>query len=144
MDWRRGFLHHLWRRVDESQHLDIGQNTPNTAQFHSDRGDLSDQYARAKGIFDFSNGWATGFEEKPEMAGSDLAFAGVAVARKGFLECLKQQYVDIGLDVLPRIINKKQPCVFIHHDHSIYFKDIGTIPDYLSCQTEWRKLNDQT
>ena len=96
---------------------------------------------KQKGIFEVQNGWAIGFEEKPEEPVNNLAFAGIAVAGKGFLECLKQRYVDIGLDVLPRIINKKQPpCVFVHHDPSVYFKDIGTIPDYLSCQAEWRQL----
>lgn len=95
-----------------------------------------------KGIFAFNNGWATDFEEKPEEPMSNLAFAGVAVAGKRFVECLKQRYVDIGLDVLPRIINKQEsPRVFIHHDPSLYFKDIGTIPDYLSCQAEWKQLS---
>ena len=96
---------------------------------------------RQKGILDVKNGWAYKFEEKPTNPTSNLAFAGVAVAGNSFLEHIKSSDIDIGHDVLPRLVNPEKPRVFAYHDSSLYYKDIGTIPDYLACQSEWRQLN---
>ena len=95
-----------------------------------------------KGVFTVdSRGWATDFQEKPENPESNLAFSGVFVAKAEFLEHIRKKDVDLGFDVLPRVIKDGKNC-FVYVDPTVYIKDIGTISDYLQCQTEWRKLNE--
>jgi mannose-1-phosphate guanylyltransferase len=86
-------------------------------------------------------GWMTGFEEKPEKPRSNLVFSGIFAAKPGFLSHIKKTDVDLGTDVFPRVIDDSEKNCPVYHDPEIYFKDIGTIPDYLACQAEWKELN---
>jgi len=98
---------------------------------------------KQKGIFDVENGWVYRFREKPANPTSNMAFSGVALARNSFLEHIREGDKDIGHNVLPRMIKKENPLVFVYHDPAFYFKDIGTIPEYLSCQAEWKRLSEK-
>lgn len=95
----------------------------------------------AKGILTVDEkGWATDFVEKPVEPVSNLAFSGIFCAKPEFLDEIAEKDVDLGSDVLKKLTRKKKKC-FVCHDAEVYFKDIGTIPDYLRCQVDWRQLN---
>lgn len=90
-----------------------------------------------KGILSLDDdGWVTSFTEKPEHPEGNLCFAGIAWAGPEFVREITDEDVDLTGDVFPRIVGKMRVC-----DTGLtYFRDIGTIPDYLACQTEWRKV----
>ncbi len=93
---------------------------------------------KEKGIIAIDEkGWITDFTEKPENPQSDLAWAGIAWAQNRLLKWIPDDAVDLAGDVftLDHIIST---CL-VHHKESAYFQDIGTIPNYLKAQTEWKK-----
>jgi mannose-1-phosphate guanylyltransferase len=86
--------------------------------------------------------WATDFQEKPENPESNLAFSGIFCAKKKIIEFITPKYMDFGYDVFPKMIKDGKHCMTLR-DPITYFRDIGTIEDYLDCQAEWRRLNGQ-
>ena len=92
-----------------------------------------------KGIITFDGDRrATSFEEKPENPQSDYAFSGIAVAECSIIEHLSKKDFDFSADVLPRLIDTGR--VYVYYNPKTYYKDIGTIPDYLQCQFDWRAI----
>jgi len=88
-----------------------------------------------------AQGWAVSFHEKPENPESELAFAGIAIAKPELLSHITKKDFDLTGDVLTRIVNDVDERIWVYYDPKWYFKDIGTIPDYLACQSEWRQLD---
>lgn len=91
-----------------------------------------------KGVITLDDkGWVTEFQEKPENPKSNLAFSGVFFAKPELLSYIDENDVDLGTDVLPKVVADGKKCFAYHDPSTTYVRDIGTIPDYLACQTEW-------
>lgn len=74
------------------------------------------------------------FVEKPENPKSNLANAGVYVARASIRELLKEQEIlDFGKDVLPQLIGR-----MYGYPIEAYFIDIGTMENYRKAREDWK------
>ncbi|MCU1286031.1 MAG: Nucleotidyl transferase [Acidobacteriales bacterium] len=79
------------------------------------------------------------FIEKPEHPESDWAFSGVMIARPQVLDFVPpQRPVDIGFDLLPRLLGKMTAYKF-----SQYLVDIGTLQNYGAAQSSWPGLGER-
>lgn len=80
------------------------------------------------------DGIITRFEEKPHAPQSNLAFAGLMVARPAILKEIPQDIPspDIGFHLLPRLAGRMNG-----HIISEYLIDIGTLQNYEQAQREW-------
>ena len=70
----------------------------------------------------------------PEFPKSDLANAGIYLARRGVFDFFpdKEEF-DFGKDVLPKLINN-----MYGYEFDDYLLDIGTIDNYQKAQQEWK------
>ena len=76
----------------------------------------------------------TAFTEKPDNPSSNLANAGIYIARKDIFDYLpERELLDFGKDVLPRLVNK-----MYGWENKSYLIDIGTPENYAKAQAEWR------
>jgi len=79
------------------------------------------------------SGRITGFEEKPSHPGSDLANAGIYLARRGLFDLLPRRPVmDFGKDVIPGLAGYAWGCLL-----DGYLLDIGTPENYERALAEW-------
>jgi len=86
------------------------------------------------------DGWITEFREKPQMPVGNLAFSGLLLAAREFLNVVPGQVPsDIGFDVLPRLVGRMAA-----YEITDYIIDIGTMENYGSAQRNWpgRRLRD--
>jgi mannose-1-phosphate guanylyltransferase len=73
------------------------------------------------------------FEEKPAQPKSDLANAGVFIARRELLEFLPSGgFSDFGKNILPNLVGRMRGYVL-----KGYLLDIGTLENYQRAQLEW-------
>lgn len=81
-----------------------------------------------------ADGRITAFEEKPENPPSNLANAGIYLARNDIFEYLESDkpVLDFGKDVLPRLVGK----MFGWRTEG-YLIDIGTPENYNKAKEEW-------
>jgi mannose-1-phosphate guanylyltransferase len=78
-------------------------------------------------------GRITGFTEKPEEPASDLVNAGIYAFHPSVLDEIDgTPPVDIGYDLLPRLVGRAQAVPV-----EGYFRDIGTIESYRRAREEW-------
>lgn len=76
------------------------------------------------------------FIEKPEKPKSNLANAGIYVARPEIVEYFPdEKLIDFGKDVLPRLVGK-----MYGWETKDYLIDIGTPENYKKAQLEWRNV----
>ncbi len=74
-----------------------------------------------------------GFEEKPKQPKTNLAAAGIYVARKEIFDFFpKTKFFDLGKDVFPKLIGK-----IAVHEIKEYLIDIGTIEKYNKAKMEF-------
>ena len=75
------------------------------------------------------------FEEKPAQPKSNLANAGLYIARKGLFDYLPKdkELLDFGRDVLPRLIGN-----MYGWQTEGYLLDIGTMENYEKANREWQ------
>ena len=79
------------------------------------------------------SGRITSFEEKPADPKSDLANAGIYIARRGLFELLPHRPVmDFGKDVMPGLAGRAWGCLV-----DGYILDIGTPENYQRALVEW-------
>ena len=79
------------------------------------------------------SGRITAFEEKPSHPKSDLANAGIYLARSGLFELLPRRPVmDFGKDVIPGLAGQACGCLL-----DGYILDIGTPENYQRALVEW-------
>ncbi len=79
------------------------------------------------------SGRITSFEEKPTHPKSNLANAGIYIARRGLFERLPQRPVmDFGKDVIPGLAGHAWGCLL-----DGYILDVGTPENYQRAQAEW-------
>jgi len=79
------------------------------------------------------SGWITSFEEKPPRPKSDLANAGIYIARRRLLELIPGGHaVDFGKDVLPKLVGDAKGLLL-----DGYILDVGTPESYLRAQIDW-------
>lgn len=75
----------------------------------------------------------TGFVEKPQHPTSNLANAGVYIARQEIFSYFPDQvFIDFGNDVLPKLVGK-----MYGWETQDYLIDIGTPDNYMKAQREW-------
>jgi mannose-1-phosphate guanylyltransferase len=73
------------------------------------------------------------FEEKPAQPKSDLANAGVFIARRELLNFLPSNgFSDFGRNILPKLVGRMRGYVL-----NGYLLDIGTLENYQRAQLEW-------
>ncbi len=98
--------------------------------FHSD-------YPQACGIASLDeNGVVVSFVEKPRKTESDLANAGIYVASPEIFSYIPEgNVVDLGHDVLPKLVGKMYGC-----EIDGYLRDIGTPENYWKAQEEWKLI----
>ena len=77
-------------------------------------------------------GRVTGFAEKPAHPVSDLVNAGMYAFRPAVLDEIGQPPVDIGYDLLPRLVGRARAVPV-----EGYFRDIGTPEAYRQAREEW-------
>jgi mannose-1-phosphate guanylyltransferase len=89
------------------------------------------------GIVQLDNdGWITEFIEKPRTPVGNLAFSGIILAGRKFMDVVPAQIpADIGFDVLPKLVG----CMAAYQIND-YLIDIGTVENYRSAQENWRGL----
>ena len=79
------------------------------------------------------NSLIIGFEEKPKKPKSNLANAGIYLAKKGIWDYIPhKEFVDFGFDVLPRLVGK-----MYGYEIKEYLMDIGTMENYQKAQETW-------
>ena len=116
-------------------------NLTKLLQFHRDKksvltmGLFHSDYPQACGIASLDkNGVVVSFVEKPQKPESDLANAGIYVASPEILSYIPEgNVVDLGHDVLPKLVGKMYGCVI-----DDYLRDIGTPENYRRAQEEWK------
>ena len=76
------------------------------------------------------------FEEKPEHPKSNLANAGLYIARRGVFDYLSEsgRQIDFGKDVLPALVGK-----MYGWQTEGYLLDVGTLENYEKANREWHK-----
>lgn len=80
-----------------------------------------------------SSGRVTSFEEKPVTPKSDLANAGMFVARQEIFDFLTpERFADFGKDVLPSLVGKMRGVIL-----EGYIRDVGTPDNYQRALEEW-------
>lgn len=80
-----------------------------------------------------ASGRITSFEEKPRQPKSDLANAGLYIARRSLFDLLpRRQPLDFGKDVMPQLTGHLWGCLL-----DGYILDIGTRENYQRAQQEW-------
>jgi len=78
------------------------------------------------------------FEEKPAQPKSDLANAGVFIARRELLDFLPASgFSDFGRNILPKLVGRMRG-----HVLNGYLLDIGTLENYQRALVEWRPAGD--
>ena len=81
-------------------------------------------------------GWITEFREKPKVPVGNLAFSGILVASREFLDAVPERLPsDIGFDVLPRLVGRMAA-----YEITDYLIDIGTMENYRSAQRDWPRF----
>jgi mannose-1-phosphate guanylyltransferase len=86
------------------------------------------------------SGRMTSFEEKPAHPKSDLANAGIYIARRGLFELLPcRPVMDFGKDVIPGLVGHAWGCLL-----DGYILDVGTPENYQRAQAEWRTMDGHT
>lgn len=79
-------------------------------------------------------GLVTSFIEKPERPASDLANAGVYIARQEIFKYFPANgFIDFGKDVLPQLVGR-----IYGWETKDYLLDIGTPDNYQKAQKEWQ------
>ena len=80
-----------------------------------------------------ADGLVVDFVEKPDHPKSDLANAGVYIANPGIFDYIpKREVVDLGFDVLPRLVGKMYGYLIRE-----YLLDVGTWENYEKAQKEF-------
>jgi len=80
-----------------------------------------------------AKGWITEFIEKPKLPMGNLAFSGILLASREFVDFVPERLpVDIGFDVLPRLVGRMAA-----YEIQDYLIDIGTMENYRSAQQDW-------
>jgi mannose-1-phosphate guanylyltransferase len=95
---------------------------------------------KAAGIVEMdATGRITGFVEKPEQPASDLANAGVYLARRDLLGHIPDRdgVVDFGHDVFPRLVGRLHGYVI-----DDFLMDIGTPTALAAASAAWARLGD--
>jgi mannose-1-phosphate guanylyltransferase len=93
---------------------------------------------RAAGIVDLdASGRVVAFNEKPENPSSDLANAGLYLARAALLDHIPagRPLVDFGHDVLPHLVGR-----MFGYPISGLYSDIGTPAALARAEADWRSL----
>ena len=86
-----------------------------------------------------ARGWVTEFIEKPKVPVGNLAFSGILLASRNFLDLIPNHApADIGFDVLPRV---RKLAAYEIQDYLI---DVGTMENYQSAQQNWRGVKFDT
>ncbi|NQU31883.1 MAG: nucleotidyltransferase family protein [Bacteroidetes bacterium] len=90
---------------------------------------------KTKGIVQLDdNNTVISFEEKPQYPKSNLANAGLYIAKPKILELIaNDKLVDIGFDLLPQLVNRMSAW-----EHKGFLMDIGTIEHLKSAEKEWK------
>jgi mannose-1-phosphate guanylyltransferase len=79
------------------------------------------------------NGVIRDFVEKPENPAGPLAFSGIMIARRQFLDLIPTEgLADIGFHVLPKLIGRMAAIPITD-----YLLDIGTMENYRLAQETW-------
>jgi mannose-1-phosphate guanylyltransferase len=106
---------------------EAGRSLLTMALFRTDR-------PKACGIAELdARGRVVEFVEKPVNPRSNLANAGVYVTdRRIFEDFPDKEFVDFGIDVLPRLVGE-----MYGWETDAYLRDIGTMDNYLRAQKEW-------
>jgi len=101
--------------------------------FHSD-------YPQACGIASLDEeGMVISFVEKPQEPENDLANAGIYVVSPEIFSYIPEgNVVDLGHDVLPKLVGKMYGC-----EIDGYLRDIGTPENYKKAQGEWKLVNNK-
>jgi len=82
------------------------------------------------------NSLIIGFEEKPKKPKSNLANAGIYLAKKEIWNYFPhQEFIDFGFDILPSLVGKMYGCEIRE-----YLMDIGTIENYNKAQETWKEI----
>jgi len=80
------------------------------------------------------------FVEKPQKPAGNLAFSGLMIGTQELLDVIPECVpADIGFHVLPRLCGRM--LAFPIHDYLI---DIGTMENYVTAQTAWPGLNEDS
>jgi mannose-1-phosphate guanylyltransferase len=83
-----------------------------------------------------ASGRITSFEEKPAQPKSNLANAGIYIARQGVFDFLPRQgFADFGKDVMPRMVGSIWGCPL-----DGYVLDVGTPENYRRALEEWLRV----
>jgi mannose-1-phosphate guanylyltransferase len=81
------------------------------------------------------NNLIVGFEEKPKLPKSNLANAGIYLAKKEIWDYIPQQeFIDFGFDILPRLVGK-----MYGYEIKEFLMDIGMIENYIKAQETWEE-----
>lgn len=84
-----------------------------------------------------ANGKIVGFIEKPQNPKSNLANAGIYVARKELFDLIpKKEFIDFGNDILPQLIGQ-----MYGWEIQDYLMDIGTLSNYQKAQVDWDNIS---
>jgi mannose-1-phosphate guanylyltransferase len=76
-----------------------------------------------------------GFEEKPKNPKSNLANAGIYLAKREIWEYIPhKEFIDFGFDIFPRLVGK-----MYGYEIREYLLDIGTLEDYKKAQETWKE-----
>jgi len=82
------------------------------------------------------NALIVGFEEKPKLPKSNLANAGIYLAKKEIWDYIPpQEFLDFGFDILPRLVGR-----MYGYEIKESLIDIGTIENYRKAQETWKKI----
>jgi mannose-1-phosphate guanylyltransferase len=82
------------------------------------------------------NSLIIGFEEKPKKPKSNLANAGIYLAKKEIWDYFPhQEFIDFGFDILPRLVGK-----MYGYEIREYLVDIGTMENYQRAQETWEGI----